>query len=214
MEEFSSILVAVCMGLGLAAAAGFRVFVPLFLGGLALRFNVGDVNQWLHLFGTLAGLDAPIAGAAAESWLASTPALVTFGVATTLEVLAYKIPILDHILDAMGAPVALGAGAILASQFLVPLDGGMIPKVLAIVAGAGTAGIVHGSTAMLRVLSTKTTGGLANPVVSFLELVASTVTTIISLFLPVLALVSLILVFALLFWLAKKVRKKQPELIV
>jgi hypothetical protein len=197
-------LLAACMGLGLAAAAGFRIFVPLLLAGLALRFELGPATQFLQLssqlgFGSVAN---------AEPWLASTPALIAFGVATALEIVAYKIPLLDNVLDAMGAPIALGAGALLATQFLLPQNAPMIATVLAITAGAGSAGIVHGATSLLRFVSTKTTGGVANPVVSFLELIASAVAAIMSLFWPIVAAIVLLVTIAVVLWIVKLRRGK------
>ena len=87
VELFTSILI----GLGLAAACGFRVFVPLLIAGLAARFG---------------GL--PVVGG--FGWLGSTPALVAFSVATGVEIIGYYVPWIDNLLDALATPTAIAAG--------------------------------------------------------------------------------------------------------
>ena len=80
-------LLSVCLGLGLAAACGLRVFLPLFLGGLAARLEVLDLHENFE-------------------WMGSTTALVVFGLATVLEILSYHIPVLDNALDVAATSVA------------------------------------------------------------------------------------------------------------
>ena len=95
-------LVSVAIGLGLAAAAGFRVFVPLLALGLASR------QGWLSL-------------APGFEWLASTPTLVAFGTATVVEVLAYHVPFLDHLLDVVATPSAVVAGTLASAAVFTDL---------------------------------------------------------------------------------------------
>ena len=161
-------LLAVALGLALSAACGFRIFVPL----LAL----GAAEATGHL--TLAPKFA---------WLGSTPALVVLGVATTLEIGAYYIPWLDHLLDTIGSPAAVVAGIMVTASVVTDMDP-MWRWTLAVIAGGGLAGAVHGSTALLRTVSTATTAGLGNPVVATGELGSALAISILALLVPVVAL--------------------------
>jgi hypothetical protein len=71
---------------------------------------------------------------------------------------------------------------------------------LAIIAGGSTAGVIQIGTVATRAVSTTTTGGLANPLISTLEALASIVCIILSLFLVVI----IPLVLAFLIWMAIK----------
>ncbi len=160
-------VLSVLLGTGLAAAAGFRVFVPLLAVGLAGRFGV-----------------VPLAGG--FSWMGSTPALVAFGVATVLEVLAYFVPWVDHLLDVVATPAAVLAGVVLTAAVVTDLDPAW-RWTLAVVAGGGTATVFQSLTAGARGISGLTTGGLANPLVAAFEAAASVVLTLLSLLVPVAA---------------------------
>jgi hypothetical protein len=152
MENASQVLVVasqLAMGLSLAACTGLRAFLPLFAAGLAGRL------EWIPLTSHF-------------EWLESTPALIVFGVAVVAEFVADKVPWFDHLLDLVQSFVKPIAGVIVVAAVLhelSPLQG----AVLALVLGAGVAGAVHLGKANLRLLSTASTGGLANPVVSVVE---------------------------------------------
>lgn len=161
-------LFALGLGLGLAAAAGFRVFVPLLVLGLAAR-----------------GGTIPLASG--FEWLSTTPALVAFATATVLEVLAYYIPWFDNVLDTVATPAAMVAGTIATASVLTDLPPWLQWSV-AIIGGSGAAGLVAGTTSIARLKSTAFTGGTANFLVSTVELVGSIATSIIALVLPLLAL--------------------------
>ncbi|MCC7375933.1 MAG: DUF4126 domain-containing protein [Verrucomicrobiales bacterium] len=137
-------------GLGLAAACGFRVFVPLFIASMSIH----------------AGLIVPTAE---FSWLGSVPAMVTFGVATGLEIAAYYIPWLDHALDTLASPAAVVAGSIVAASFVSDMDP-FFKWTLAIIAGGGLAATVQAVSVAVRGVSFSLTGGLANPAVATAEL--------------------------------------------
>lgn len=163
------------MGIGLAAAVGFRVFLPPFVLGTAAA---------LGLVGLPASLD----------WLSSGLALTAFGAALALELGAYAIPWVDHLLDAAATPMAVVAGTLLAASFLAELPP-LLQWTLAIVAGGGASAATQTATTMGRGASTITTGGVANPMVSAGEAVASLVTTVLTLLVP-LAVAALVLLFA------------------
>lgn len=171
-------LLSVLVGLGLAAATGFRVFVPFLILSIAAR------GGHLSL--------APGFG-----WIASDAALIAFAVATTLEILAYFIPWLDNLLDSVATPVAVVAGVILTASAAVELSP-WLRWSLAVLAGGGVAAIFQGLTAGTRGLSTLTTGGLGNVAVSAVEAAASVVLSVAAVLAPwaALALVVILLYFA------------------
>ena len=187
-------LVGVALGIGLAAATGFRIFIPLLIAGLAARFDVlplGDSFQWL----------------------ASTPALLTLGTAAVLETLAYYIPGVDHALDVLAGPATLLAGIVASAAVMTEIPPAVMWPV-AVIAGGGAAGLTKGSTALLRAKSGVATGGLANPVVSTVETVSATGIAILAIAVPVLCFVAVVV---LLWWVARKAgrllfgRRNRPQ---
>lgn len=177
-------LIAVLVGLGLAAAAGFRVFVPLLAVGLATRFAELPLSEGF-------------------SWMGTTPALLIFGAATLIEVLAYYVPWVDNLLDTVATPLALVAGAVLTAAVVTDVDPALRWS-LAIVAGGGTAGIFQALTAGTRGVSTLATGGLGNFAVATIEWVGSVVMSILAVIVPVVAVVLLFLILA--FWATRRRR--------
>jgi hypothetical protein len=174
-------LISVALGIGLAAATGFRVFLPLLIVGLAARSGfvpLGDGFQWL----------------------ASTPALLTLGTAAVFEVLAYYVPGVDHALDVIASPATVAAGVVASASVMADVPQGVMWPV-AIIAGGGVAGLTKGSTALLRAKSGLLTGGLANPVVSTIETAGATGLALFALAVPVICLVGVV---ALLVWAARK----------
>jgi hypothetical protein len=173
------VLLSVAAGLGLAAACGFRVFVPLLLAGAAARLGYLPLS---------AGFD----------WLAATPALVALGTATLLEIGAYYTPWLDHALDLVATPAAIGAGVLASMAVLTDLPPALRWGI-GIVGGGGTAGLIQGATTLLRLKSTALTGGLGNPVLATLELAGAGLVAIIALMLPLMALLLVVLIPLLAF---------------
>lgn len=181
-------LLSVCVGIGLSAACGFRVFVPL------LIMNLASLSGHLSL-------------AHGFEWIGSYPALVAFSVATCLEIGGYNIPWLDHLLDTIATPAAVIAGIVVTAS--IPTDLSPFLKwTLAVIAGGGAAGLVQGTTVAARGTSLVTTAGLANPLVSTLELGGAAATSLLAIFAPMLAV---ILIAACLFVLGRKLyRKSRP----
>jgi len=174
-------LIGVALGIGLAAATGFRIFVPLLIAGLAARSGYLPLGEGFQ-------------------WLASTPALLTLGTAAVFETLAYYIPGVDHLLDVLASPATLAAGVIASAAVMVDVPPAVMWPV-AVIAGGGAAGLTKGSTALLRAKSGAMTGGLANPVVSTVETVGATGVAVFAIVLPFLTLAALI---ALLYWATRK----------
>jgi hypothetical protein len=170
-------LLGVAVGLGLAAAAGFRIFIPL------LALGIGAASGKLPL-------------APGFEWIGSTPAVIAFGTAAVLEVLGYFIPYVDHLLDVVATPAAVGAGmlatAALATELPPLLRWGAV-----IIGGGGLAGLVQGATALLRLKSAALTGGAGNPAVATFELFGSVTMLVLALVVPLLAVgLALFLVIA------------------
>ncbi|MEM7049700.1 MAG: DUF4126 domain-containing protein [Acidobacteriota bacterium] len=161
------IVLSILIGTGLSAAAGFRIFVPFLIVGLAQR--TGHLNL-------AEGFD----------WMGSTPALIAFGVATVLEVLAYYVPWLDNALDLLASPSAVVAGVVLTASVVTDLDP-FLQWTLAAVAGGSAATVVQGLTTSTRQLSTLTTAGFGNPLVSTSEVAASAGLSVLALAVPVVA---------------------------
>jgi hypothetical protein len=180
---------AVALGFALAAAVGLRIFVPL------LVVSAAAYTGHLELSGSFA-------------WLGSPAALIVFAVATLFEIVAYKVPWLDNLLDAAGAPVAVLAGTLMMGSALEGTDP-LLRWTMAAVAGGGTAGAVHGSLALLRKLSSLTTGGLANPLISMAEGVGSLALSVVALLVPIAALVAATVIVALVVALLRR-RRSRP----
>jgi hypothetical protein len=172
------ILLSICLGIGLSAACGFRVFVPLLVMSIA----------------SLAGHLHPAHG---FEWIGSYPAFIAFSVATAVEIAAYYIPWVDHLLDTLATPAAVVAGTVVTASLVTDMSP-FLRWTLAVIAGGGAAGLVQATTVATRGASLVTTGGLANPVVATLELAGSVVTSVLALFVPVLV-VALLAVFLLVF---------------
>lgn len=181
-------VLAIGLGLGLAAAAGMRVFVPLLALGLAARAGMVPLAS---------GFD----------WLAGTPALVALGSATMLEVLAYYIPWFDNLLDTIATPAAMMAGVVATASVL-----GELPPWLqwgvAIVGGGGAAGLVAGTTSLFRLKSTAFTGGAGNFVLATLELVGSALTSALAIAVPLIALVGIAIVLVVVYRLSRRRRTR------
>jgi len=167
---------SVALGIGLAAATGFRLFLPM----TSIAANTG------HL---------PLAESFA--WLGTTPALIVLGVAATAEILAYYIPGVDNLLDTLATPAALVAGTVISAAVITDLPP-MVKWATAIIAGGGIAGLMQSTTALLRAKSTVMTGGIGNPVITTTELGSSLIVSLLALAAPFVAL----LLVVLFLWLA------------
>src|SRR3990167_7491097 len=87
----SETLISIFLGVGLAASVGFRIFLPLFVLSLASYFGLWDLNEnW--------------------EWIGSLTAVIALGVAMIIEIGAYFIPWVDHLLDSIAIPLAAIAG--------------------------------------------------------------------------------------------------------
>lgn len=176
------------LGIGLAASAGFRVFVPLFVLSLGAHFwgDYIDLNEsW--------------------QWVGSWPAIITLGVATLVEIGGYYIPIVDNLLDTISVPLAAIAGTILMGSTLLDM-GEVATWALAIIAGGGTAAAISGTTATTRAVSTGTTAGTGNFMVNTGETAAASALSITSIIWAPIAFVFVILIIFFIYRFWKKTK--------
>ncbi|MFV0238120.1 MAG: DUF4126 domain-containing protein [Flavobacteriales bacterium] len=177
---FSEIIIGLLVGVGLASAVGFRIFVPL------LMVSIVAYLDWM-----------PFELSDHWSWLGSSTAVIAFGVATIVEIFGYYIPWVDNVLDTITGPIAAIVGTMMVAIQLDTLDSEFLKWAMAIIAGGGTATVVSGATSGSRMISTSTTTGIANPIISTAEIGTAGVlglTSLLSLSYPV-------LIFLLLFFL-------------
>lgn len=179
-------MMAALIGIGLSAAAGFRVFTPLFIAGLASYLD------WVNLSATF-------------DWMGTLPALIAFGVATVVEVGAYYLPVIDNFLSVLAAPAAAVAGVLLTASFLTDSNP-LVTWAVAIIAGGGAATLTNAASGTARVASTATTAGIANPALSVVEDVTAVSVSVISIFMPLLGIL-LVLVAAFFIWRMRKKRR-------
>lgn len=173
------LLLALGVGLGLAAACGFRVFGPLLVAAIAARTGHLPLTE-------------------SFSWLSTIPAIVALGTAAVLEVAAYSIPWLDHALDTIATPTAVVAGMLASAAVMVDLPP-TLRWAVSIIGGGAAAGLVQGATVLLRLKSTAFTGGLANPVVALFEMIGGVGMAILAVLLPLLALAGVVALLVVVF---------------
>lgn len=161
-------VVSIALGVGLAAAVGFRVFLPLLITSIATYAGYIPVSDGF-------------------AWLASPAAVIMLGVAALAEILAYYIPGVDNLLDTIATPAALVAGTLVSAAVMADLPP-LIKWTAAIIAGGGAAGITQGVTTMIRANSTVFTGGLGNPVIATGELGGAAIVSLLALAVPFVAL--------------------------
>ena len=175
-------LLGIAVGIGLSAACGFRIFVPL------LIMNLAALSGLLHFSPSF-------------EWIGSYYATVAFSTATVFEISAYYIPWLDHILDVIASPAAVVAGTVATASMVTDVSP-FLKWTLAIIAGGGVAGIVQGSTVALRAKSSALTGGAGNALVSTAELGGSILTSVLAILVPIVCLVLIALLCIFTIWKA------------
>lgn len=160
-------LLEVMLGISLSAAAGFRVFVPLFA---------------LSAMSVLGHFDLPTN----FDWIETPQALTMLAIACVLEISGYFVPWFDHALDLVATPAAILAGTLMSAS-LAPDMNPLVQWTLALVAGGGTAGITKLLTNFVRGTSTVASGGLANPIWALIELVGAIALSVLAFTVPIAA---------------------------
>jgi len=176
--------ISVALGVGLAAATGFRIFLPMLIMSIAAYTG--------HL-----PIDARFA------WLATPSALAMLAVATLAEILAYYIPAVDNLLDTLAAPASMVAGIVASAAVMTDVPP-IVKWTAAVIAGGGIAGLTQGMTTIVRAKSTILTGGVGNPVISTVELGGALLVSILALAAPLAALAVVIL----FLWIAMRFVRK------
>ena len=180
------------LGLGLASATGLRTFLPLLMLAVAARFGLFGITLNEQM-----------------SWLGSLPAIAALTVAAVAEFAGDKIPVVDHGLNVLGAFTRPVAGAIAAMSVFAGLDP-TTAAVAGIIVGAPTAFAFNAAQGGARLTSTATTGGVANPVLSFIEDLLSVFTVVLAFLAPVLVPIFLLILAVLVFRLANWIRESRP----
>lgn len=203
-QRSMELVAAACLGLGLSAAGGLRIFLPLLVVGLGQRLGMVELGSSL-------------------AWAGTTPALLVLAALCVVEGLGYCIPAVDHALDAVSAPASWIAGGLLATGAVaLPLNEitAALPDGLgstlayagglsgAAAAGAVTAGVTQLTGATGRVLSTSTTLGAANPIYATLENLLAGAMSILAILAPI-ALGFVLVVATLGVWVI--IRKLRPR---
>lgn len=186
--SFLPYAISAFIGIGLAAATGFRIFLPMFAVSLASFMGWIPMNESFQ-------------------WLSGLPTLIATGIAMIVEILAYYIPYVDHLLDTLSIPLATVAGSVMfASQFA---DIGTFPQwALALIAGGGTAAAISSGFAGTRAASTATTGGFGNSVVATTETAGAGIMSILAMAAPIIAFIIAIILIIIVLVLGRKLWRK------
>ena len=181
---------SVALGIGLAAATGFRLFLPLLVLSVAAWTGHANLSD-------------------SFAWLGTTAAVIMLGTAAVVEIAAFYIPGVDNLLDTLAAPGAVVAGTIASAAVMTDVPP-MVKWTTAVIAGGGVAGITQGLTTVLRAKSTVFTGGLGNSVVATAELGGASLISILALAAPFAALALVVLFFWLAFRLIRSLARGTP----
>jgi uncharacterized protein DUF4126 len=171
------------LGIGLAAATGFRLFLPLLILSVAAYTGHANLNEGF-------------------AWLGTPAAIIMLGTAAIAEIAAFYIPGVDNLLDTVATPAAVVAGTIISAAVMTDVPP-MLKWTAAVIAGGGIAGITQGLTAVLRAKSTVFTGGLGNSVVATTELGTASLISLLALAAPFAALALVVLFFWVAFRLLR-----------
>ncbi|MDP3386219.1 MAG: DUF4126 domain-containing protein [Eubacteriales bacterium] len=174
----------ILIGVGLAATCGFRVFVPLLVMGVANKVGYLELSEGF-------------------SWIGSYPAMIIFCIATIVEIIAYFIPYVDNLLNAISIPISAVAGIVVTAAVITDISP-ILQWTLAIIAGGGVASVTSLISNGAHTTSTVFSGGIANPVVSAGETVVSVIMAVLSILVPIVAVLFIVMVIILV---SRKVRR-------
>ncbi len=192
-----NIIAALCLGIGLSAACGFRIFIPPLALSMAAHGGMLQLSSdW--------------------QWLATQNAVTTLSIAATVEVLAYFIPWLSNFLDSIEIGVAPIAGMFMTASTL-SMAGDFDPTflwIVTVIAGGATAETVELATSITRLTASVTTAGMGGPIVGFVEAISSIIISILAISLPILS--TLLVIFLLIYgirrilkFIAKRKRRRK-----
>ncbi|HEU4889149.1 MAG TPA: DUF4126 domain-containing protein, partial [Thermoanaerobaculia bacterium] len=186
-------VLAVLLGLGLSASTGLNTFLPLLLLSAAARFNVAGIELGQRF-----------------DWLSSDVAIIVLIVASIVEIIADKVPAVDHFLDSIGTFVRPLAATVATASVLTGADvNPTVAAVMGLMIGAPTSLGFHTLKAATRVTSSAATFGCANPILSLIEDVISLSLSLLAIFIPLAVPVALALMVWLLWLVAKRIRRRE-----
>ena len=181
----AEVLTALALGIGLSASCGFRVFVPMLVASIAAHVGLLPLQDGFR-------------------WLGSWPAMICFGTATVVEVVAYYVPFIDNLLDTLTTPLAIGTGTLLMTSVL-PVDGDLLKWTTGLVVGGGAAAVIQGGSVLTRLGSSKLTAGTGNHLVATGENAAALGASVLSLVIPwIVAAILLAAIAAILVGFARR----------
>jgi hypothetical protein len=189
VEHLWSGFTGLIVGVGLAAACGFRILIPFL--GLSIAAATGHIQP-----------------APEFQWIGTQTALLAFAAAAILEIAAYSVPWIDNLLDAAATPLATAAGVIATAAVLTDVSP-FLKWTIALIAGGGMAGTISTGTALLRGASTASTGGAANPILAAAEFAGSVLTTLLSLLAPIVGLIFAILAAVAVMMVLRRRRRRR-----
>ena len=184
-------ILAVLIGIGLSASAGFRVFTPLLITSIASKIS------WVSLAD---GFD----------WIGSTPALVAFSIAMLVEIGAYYIPFVDNLIKMIATPAAIIAGSLLTASFIGDMEP-FLTWSISIIAGGGVASATQLMTAAVRGTSTVTTGGMGNFLVTIFEGISAAVISVLTILLPFLSVIIIGIIVFVFIKIMKRIKSRGYE---
>ena len=184
----------------LSSSTGLRAYLPIFALGLAAATGIIPHPQ-TALGDTYGALTNPIV-------------LTVLGALSVLELVADKVPGVDHVSDVIHTAIRPVMGAVIFAG-----TNNVVSHATPVLAGAlglALAGGVHATKALVvRPTSTVTTAGIGNPVISIIEDVASVVMSGLAVFAPIIALILLlifaVLVFFMVRWGVRRVRQRRQR---
>jgi hypothetical protein len=185
---WATVVPSLAMGIGLAACAGIRAWLPLLLAGALARWDVITLGSSFE-------------------FISSDRALILFGIATVVEILGDKIPAVDHTLDTLSTALRPLAGSLLAASVLWQVSDPLTALALGVAVGAPTSLVPHAAKSLMRAASTTLTGGLANPLISVLEDVIAFALFVLTVLVPVLVAGALVLIGLLV---ARRLARRPP----
>jgi large-conductance mechanosensitive channel len=183
-------LLSLATGLGLSTAAGFNAYLPLLITGILAR-----TTDLITLHVPFDRLEEPVV----------LGAIAAIGV---IDFVGDKVPTVDHVLHAVGLVVAPVAGAVLALSATSDTD---VMPALALIIGVLAAEATQGARASVRPLSTVTTGGIGNPVLSLGEDGLSATLSFAAIIVPLVALVLVAAIVVLLVLAVRRARRRRPS---
>ncbi|CAM4018925.1 DUF4126 domain-containing protein [Smaragdicoccus niigatensis] len=179
------------LGVGLAAACGFRAFLPLLLLSAAVHFDLAGLSV-NHSF----------------AWIGSTNALVALSIAAAVELLADVIPYVDNLVSLIGNVTGPVAGAVAAGSVFASADPSTA-AIAGIIVGAPTALAFSATQTGVRAVSTATTGGIANPFISVIESTLTFFMALLAILLPILIPIMLAGLLYVAWRLIRRLRRRR-----